>query len=215
MLIPLIHLCLIRSQKNSYIYLSLMKLAFMKQRNEVSMRAVRTAGVWQTIGYCLMLQNMFVPWSLPRIWTWGRTECTITFAKETPICKIYSIGGMHFWWNQNGKGELEWVIILQLKAQFPLIQIGHQGMNPCTWGSPSCRLSKGCILPVHWLAPEVLTEWSMQVWILAYRTGASWAAPRQPSQWQPWQHLTQLSYSQQWSSQLSGRKTLQIMATVM
>lgn len=80
--------------------------------------------------------------------------------------------------SQNIEGEIEWVIILQLKAQSPPIQIGHQGMNPCTWGSPSCRLSKGCRLHAHWSAPEVLTKWLMQVWTPACRTGASWAPPK-------------------------------------
>jgi len=63
-----------------------MKVALMKQRKDVSMRIGSTVGVWQATGYCLMLQKMFVPWSLPRTSTWGRTDCMMIFAKEMASC---------------------------------------------------------------------------------------------------------------------------------
>jgi hypothetical protein len=52
-----------------HFYLSLMKVALMKHRNDVSMCIVCTVGTRQATGYCLMLQKMFVPCSLPRIST--------------------------------------------------------------------------------------------------------------------------------------------------
>lgn len=158
-----------------------MKLALTKLRNEVPRRTVRTAGVLWTIGYCSTLQNMFVPWSLPRISTWGQTEWTITFAKEITICKKFSMSGCIFDESKpKSKDELERVIILQLKVQSPLIRIEHQGRIPCMWGNLICRLSKGCGLPGNWSALGGLIEWLMQVWTLVYSTGALWAAPKQP-----------------------------------
>lgn len=168
------------------------------------MRTVSTVGVSWTTGYCLTLQKISVPWSLPRISTWGQIDCIMIFAKETRSCKKSSTKSeLHKHackkWNFNillmNQNEKKNTVVnfrsnegsvLQLKDQSPLIRIEHQGMIPCMWGSPSCRLSTGSRLPAHWSILEELTEWLMQGWTQVCSTGALWEAPRQPSQWQPW-----------------------------
>lgn len=69
------------------IYLSLMKLAFMKHRKEQSIRIRSTLGVGIAIGYCLMLQKTSVSSILPRTSMLGRIALITIFAKEMIICK--------------------------------------------------------------------------------------------------------------------------------
>lgn len=81
-------------------YLSLMKVELIKHRNDVSIRIVNTLGIRQATGYCLMLQKMFVPWSLPRTSTWGRIDCMMILAKEMASCIERSIHTKSYNWHK-------------------------------------------------------------------------------------------------------------------
>lgn len=75
-------------KKTACTYLSLMKLALMKQKKPESMRVISRPGILLATGYCLVLQKISVPCILPSFSTSGRIEFSIILAKDIITCDM-------------------------------------------------------------------------------------------------------------------------------
>ena len=91
-------------------------------------------------------------------------------------------------------------ILLQLQAQSPPTQTGHQQMHQGRWGNPSCLFSICCKLLWCRSAPEELIEWWRRAppWVCS--RGASWTTPRQRTRWWTWRCSKQSTWRPRWSS---------------
>ena len=78
-----------------YVYLSRMKLALAKQNVAEVILVIKRPESLLAMGYCIMLQKMSVPGTLPNSSVLGLIDITITFPNDITTC-IFNIHQTNF-----------------------------------------------------------------------------------------------------------------------